>query len=216
MKVLILKYFLFSSTSLVTLLHYGGKNMKPVPHHDHPINELIKKRWSPRSFSSHSLAHEEINQLIESARWAASAFNEQPWRFIYAEKEETEKFEKLVSCLAEGNRAWASKAPLLMVTCVKTFFDHNGKPNRWATHDLGLAMGNMTHQAMSMDIYVHHMAGFSSSRITETFTLPEGFEPVTMVALGRLGDPGELEGDLREREEAVQERKKISELILEG
>jgi len=188
--------------------------MKPKPHFDYPVHELIQKRWSPRAYSTQPVEEDTILTLFEAARWAASGGNEQPWRFIYAAREQAERFGKLAECLMEGNRAWATSAPVLILTLVKTHNSRTNQPNRYAWHDLGLAVGNLTAQASALDLYVHNMAGFSAEKARQLFDLPADIEPVTMIAVGYLGDPEQLPEPLKERELAHRQRKTLDELIL--
>lgn len=189
------------------------KQSHPV---DHPVHEFIQKRWSPRAFSNAPLPEETVLSLFEAARWAASCNNEQPWRFIYATKDDPERHARLFECLADGNRPWAKSAPLIVLTLVKTRFTAGGKPNPWALHDLGLAIGNLTTQASAMDLYVHNMAGFSVDKAKQSFALPEDLQPVTMIAIGRLGNAETLPDSLKQRELAAQVRKPLPEMILNG
>jgi nitroreductase len=188
--------------------------LKPKPQFSHDLHPLLQRRWSPRAFSAQPVEEETLLTLLEAARWAASANNVQPWRFIYAAKEQGERYSKLFDCLTERNQLWAKSAPVLIMTLVKTHFEHNGQPNRWALHDLGLAVGNLTTQASALDLYVHNMAGFSAEKARELFNLPPDVEPVTMIAVGYLGDAEQLPEPHRERELAQQQRKPLSELIL--
>lgn len=188
--------------------------MKPIPHFAHPVHELIQKRWSPRAFSSQPVEHEKVMTLLEAARWAASSGNEQPWRFIWAAREHAERYDRLFECLNEGNRKWAGTAPVLIMTLVKTLLTRNNKPNRWALHDLGLAIGNLTTQASALDLYVHSMGGFSVEKARQLFDLPSEVDPVTVIAVGYLGPPDQLPADLKEREMAERKRKALDELIL--
>jgi nitroreductase len=187
--------------------------MKPRPKFDYPIDELLQQRWSPRAFADKLLTDEQVMTLFEAARWAASCNNEQPWRFIWSAKDGSEKYNKLFECLAPGNQEWAKTAPLLMMTLADTLFA-NGKPNKWAKHDVGLAMGNLTTQASTMGLYVHSMAGFSASKARELFTIPETVEPLTMAVVGYLGDPSVLSEFNQGREAQIQERKSFTEIFL--
>jgi nitroreductase len=189
--------------------------MKPQPRIEHPVHDLIRKRWSPRAFSDQPIARESVLALFEAARWAASANNEQPWRFIYAAKGEDERYSKLFDCLGEYNQVWAASAPVLILTLVKTHFSGSDRPNKWALHDLGLALGNLTIQAAALDLYGHNMGGFSAEKAKQHFNLPDGIEPVTMIAVGYLGDPEQLPEPLKERELAQQQRKSIEELLFD-
>ena len=179
----------------------------------YPIHELLSRRWSPRAFAERSVEPEKIQSLLEAARWASSCFNEQPWVFLMATVDESAEHSQLVNCLAEGNRVWAKGAPLLMMTLAKLKFDHNGKPNRHALHDVGLAVGNLVVQATDMDLVVHQMAGILPEAIRESFSVPSGFEPVTGLAIGYPGDPQALPSDIRERERAPRSRKRLEEFV---
>lgn len=185
--------------------------MKQIHHAIHP---LIKKRWSPRAFLPDVPDRAELFQLFEAARWAASSFNEQPWYFILA-RQDDEAFDRMVECLSEGNKKWAPKAPVLMLTVAKTFFERNGKDNRHAYHDLGLAMGNMSIQASSMDLYIHQMAGFDTEKARELFEIPKGYDPVAMVAIGYLGDPSTLPEDLQAKE-GRKDRRVLENTVFHG
>src|SRR5213078_4673493 len=137
---------------------------KPAPT-DYPIEEILQRRWSPRAFSDRMVESEKLQSLFEAARWAPSTFNEQPWAFIVATKQNLEEHARLLSCLAEKNQQWARLAPVLMVSVAKLNFDKNGKPNRHAFHDVGLAVGTMIVQATSLDLFVHQMAGFAPEKV---------------------------------------------------
>jgi nitroreductase len=180
---------------------------------DHSIDDLLARRWSPRAFSERAVDAETVCSLLEAARWAPSCFNEQPWSFIVATKENPEVFSKLLGCLREANQIWARQAPVLMVAVAKAAFDHNGKPNRHSGHDVGLAVENLMLQAVSMGLFAHAMAGFDAGRVREAYGVPEGHDPLVAIALGYPGDPGMLPDDLKERETAPRERKPLVRFV---
>jgi nitroreductase len=182
---------------------------------DYPILDLIAKRWSPRAFADRPVESEKLRSLFEAARWAASSFNGQPWRFFVSTRDDAEGFEKLASCLNPGN-AWAKKAPVLALSVASLNFEHNNAPNRSAVHDVGLAVGNLSLQAISMGIYLHQMAGFSVDAARQLLGIPDGYVPVAMIAIGYLGDPGTLPDDLQAREMAVRQRKPLAEFVFSG
>ncbi len=180
-----------------------------------PIHDLISERWSPRMFSSDAIGREEMRTMLEAARWAASSYNEQPWRFIYAFKG-SRGYEKIYNCLVEFNQKWTRNAPVLMLTVVKENFE-SGKKNAHAMHDLGLAMGNFTLQAQSLGIALHHMAGFDGDKARDVFDIPEGFRPATVVAIGYYGgDASELPDDIEKSEYERRERLPIDDIASEG
>jgi nitroreductase len=157
---------------------------------DHPVHSLIERRWSPYAFADKPVDPSDIASLLEAARWAPSSFNEQPWRFIIATRDKPEDFKRLLDCLAPANQEWAGKVPVLMLSVASLSFAKNGKPNRHALHDVGLASATLALQATDMGLAVHFMAGFDSDKARDTFAIPEEFEPVAAIAVGhRLVEP---------------------------
>lgn len=183
---------------------------------DYPIEEILRRRWSPRAFSDRVVESEKLQSLFEAARWAPSSFNEQPWSFIIATKQKPEEHARLLSCLVEGNQRWAHLAPVLMVSVAELNFEKTGKANRHAFHDVGLAMGNMLVQATASGLFVHQMAGFSPERVTEIYSVPEGFEPVAAAAIGYPAEVEVLPEPLRERELGGRSRKPVSSFVFQG
>ncbi|MGZ8843937.1 MAG: nitroreductase family protein [Pyrinomonadaceae bacterium] len=183
---------------------------------DYPIEDLLKRRWSPRAFSNRTVEPDKLRSLFEAARWAPSSFNEQPWSFILAAKEHEEEYSRLLSCLVEKNQQWAQLAPVLAVSVAKLNFDHGGKPNRHAFHDVGLAMGNLLVEATALGLVVHQMAGFSTDKVREAYGVPEGFEPVAAMAIGYPGPTEVLPEQFREQELGPRKRKPISDFVFQG
>ena len=134
---------------------------------DYPIHDHLAQRWSPRAFSDKPVDAELLGSLFEAARWAASCFNEQPWRFIVALREQQQEYEVLKSCLTEGNQDWAMSAPVLGLGLAKRTFTRNGKVNNFARHDLGLATAGLMTQATAHGLYVHAMGGIHPERAAE-------------------------------------------------
>lgn len=174
----------------------------------YPIHDLLAERWSPRSFADRSLDDEQIGSMLEAARWAPSCFNEQPWSFLVAKREDREGFERLASCLMDGN-AWAKEAPVLLLATARLAFERNDKPNRHALHDVGLAAQSLVIQAQALGLSTHQMAGFDGERARQLLGIPEGIDPVSMIAVGYRAEPGSLPDALREREIAPRVRKEI-------
>jgi len=186
---------------------------------DHPILDLIAQRFSPRAFAEWRVEQHKLLSVLEAARWAPSSNNQQPWRFVVTERGSA-PFEALAACLRPGNLTWAPRAPLLILMVAHTRFEAKGdKPareNLYAWHDLGLASGNLLLQATALGLHAHLMAGFDREQARHTFAIPEGFEPVTVLALGYLGDPEALPDDLRSAETTPRSRKPLSDLLLPG
>ena len=187
--------------------------MEKTADNNHPIHEILKRRWSPRAFSDRPVEMDKILSILEAARWAPSSYNEQPWSFIVARKEDEEGYNKLLNCLLEGNRKWAKAAPVLILSVAKLNFDQSGEPNRHAFHDVGLAVANLVTQAVHLDLHVHQMAGIDLEKTIKTFNIPNTHEPVAAIALGYYGELDQLDEDLTERELSDRNRKPLSEFV---
>lgn len=176
---------------------------------EHALHEIIAERWSPRAFAPTPVSEAQLKQLLEAARWAPSCFNAQPWQYIVGLGPDSSTHEAIVACLVEANRVWAAKAPLLMISVAQLTFSHNGKPNRFAAHDVGLASATLALQATAMGLVVHQMGGFDAAAASQRFGLGEAHEAMAAIAIGYPGDPAELPEALRERELQPRTRKPL-------
>jgi nitroreductase len=180
---------------------------------EYPTHELLCSRWSPRAFTKQIPSKDQLLSLFEAARWAPSCYNDQPWFFIIATKENIKEFEVMLSCLVEQNQVWAQHVPVLVIGIARTVFALNGKINHYAFHDLGMAIQNMALQATAMGLAVHPMAGFSKSCIRKTYNIPEEYDPMTAIAIGYPGTPDELPELLKQEELEPRERKRVREFV---
>ncbi len=183
---------------------------------DYPISELIAERWSPYAFDNRLVPDADLRSLFEAARWAPSSYNEQPWSYIVATRDNSEQFQRLLSCLVDANQVWAQAAPVLALGVVSLKFARNAKDNRAAVHDLGLASGNLVLEATARGLFVHQMIGILPDRAREIYGIPEGYEAWTGIAIGYRGDPTSLPDPLRERERAPRQRKPLQEFVFNG
>lgn len=182
----------------------------------HPVHDLIRRRWSPRAFDPRPLAPEHLASLLEAARWAPSSMNEQPWRFVVATRDDAEGFERLLGCLVPGNQVWARDAGALLLSVASLSFARGGKANRHAYHDVGLASGQLALQAVALGLALHFMAGYDAEAARERLAIPAGFDPVAAIAVGYPGDPARLSDELRSRELAPRSRRGIDEIVFGG
>ena len=180
------------------------------------VHSLIERRWSPYCFSSRPVPDEDLLTILEAARWAPSSYNEQPWRYIVARNPDRAEFEKLLSCLVEGNQAWAKYAPVLMIGIAVMTFERNGKPNKAAHHDLGLAAGNICLEATARGLFVHQMIGIEPERVRELYGVPPHAEPLTGLAIGYLDDGSDMPETLRERDRTPRTRRPVSSFVFQG
>jgi nitroreductase len=188
---------------------------KPAPA-NHPIQDLLCHRWSPRAFSEKAVPVEILRSLFEAARWAPSSNNEQPWAFLVATKDDPEFHARLLSTLVEFNQAWAKHAPVLVIAVSELEFARNGHPNRNAFYDTGAAVADLTAEATARGLFVHQMAGFDPHKAIELFHIPKGWEPIAAFVIGYPGDPQSLPDTLRERELAARSRKPLADFVMSG
>jgi nitroreductase len=175
------------------------------------IIDEIRNRWSPLSFSDRPVEEDKLRELFKAASMAPSSMNEQPWIFIIATKNGMDKFDDFASFLEESNQIWARGAWALIVVLARMRHTYKNRPNRFAFYDTGQAVGNLLAQATHLDIYAHQMGGFSTDKVKEYFSLPGEIEPVTVIAIGYLGDGISLSEDLKKRHNTRKPRKDISE-----
>ncbi len=183
---------------------------------DYPVHELLAARWSPYAFQDRPVPEADLLSMFEAARWAASSFNEQPWTYMVATKENPHQFQKLLSCLIDFNQVWAKAAPVLALGIVSLRFTRNGQINRAAVHDLGLAAGNLLVEATARGILVHQMLGILPEKARQIFAIPDGYEAWTGLAIGYRGDPTQLPDVLQERERRPSERKPLKQFVFSG
>lgn len=182
---------------------------------DKPLLEAIAKRWSPRAFAEREPTDAELELVFEAARWAASCFNEQPWRYLVVRRTEPE-FADALAGLTERNQAWARQAPVLGFSLAQPSFTQTGKPNLHAWHDVGAASAQLSIQAATIGLMVHQMAGIVRDVVRERFSVPDSLEIVTGFAMGWPGDPQQLAEPHRERELAPRVRRELSQTLIRG
>ncbi|MGE4290509.1 MAG: nitroreductase family protein [Salinivirgaceae bacterium] len=172
------------------------------------IHPLLEKRYSPRAFSERPVSREQLHQLFEAARWSPSARNEQPWRFVFAVKENKEAYLQMLHVLNDWNQKWAQSAPVLIAAVAKKNYNYKETTNEHAWYDLGQSVAHLTFQATALGLYVHQMGGFSKEKASQWLGIPEGYEPVTMIAVGYKGDLERIPENYRADETKIRERLK--------
>jgi len=178
------------------------------------LDNMFIERWSPRAFLSDPIADDDIKTIFEAARWSMSCFNEQPWRFVYAQQ--VDDLKKFGTVLSEGNQRWATKAPLLVFAFSKKTFTHNDKPNRYADFDTGAAWMALTLQANKLGYFTHGMGGYDKEKaFSVTGMDPDQYNVICAIAIGKIGGASLLPEDLEARE-VPSSRKELDEIILEG
>ncbi|MBB4196576.1 hypothetical protein CCR94_00740 [Rhodoblastus sphagnicola] len=179
-----------TDASLVQLVSSAGDRAAETP-----VSALFLRRWSARAMTGESIPEKVLFALFEAARYAPSAFNAQPWRFVYARKGEP-AFAALVAALSEGNRPWAAEASALIVAASKAEFTPPGqdKPVNLgsASFDAGAAWASLAFQASLLGWTAHAMGGFDRAKARAAVKAPESLRLEAIIAVGRRGDASKL------------------------
>lgn len=178
------------------------------------VNPLLLHRWSPRAMSGEEISDIELMRLFEAARWAPSSYNGQPWRFIYA-KRNSEHWDNLYNLMVDFNKSWAKNAAVLVVIVSRKNFEQNEQPSVTHQFDAGAAWENLALQGETQGLVTHGMQGFDYERARRELLIPDGFNVLAMVAIGKPAAKESLPPELQQREQP-SDRKPLTEIIMEG
>ncbi len=190
---------------------------KPAPT-THEIAQIISNRWSARAIDpDRAVEPSTLMSLFEAARWAPSCFGDEPWRYVYWDRnQDPDGWEQAASILAEKNQRWARKAPVLILACAAKQFSRNGKANRWGQYDTGAATENLHLQGVELGLVVHQMGGFNGYLAQQKFSVPDQFIPMAMIAVGYPGTLDDLDEGFRQGETTERRRRPLDELVFAG
>lgn len=188
--------------------------MKRIAETQVPVHKFIAERWSPRLYQPRPVHREKLLGLLEAARWAASSRNLQPWHFLVATSEQPEEHARMVSILSERNQTWAGKAPVLILVVAGIAGNEHVTANMW--YDVGLAVGNLTMQAMHSGLMLRQMGGFDRNLARELYQIPADYESVVTLAIGYKAVLDGIPAEVRDRELASRLRKPLSEFVFSG
>ncbi|MEA2038144.1 MAG: nitroreductase family protein [Nanoarchaeota archaeon] len=181
---------------------------------EYTVNPIFPERWSPRAMSGEELSKEELMSLFEAARWAPSAYNNQPWRFLYAKKG-TPNWDLFFNLLVEQNQAWVKNASVIVVVISRKIFEYNGKLSITHSFDAGSAWQSLALQGSINGLVVHGMSGFDYEKARKDLNVPEDYNVEAMIAVGKPGNKEDLPEEIQKME-VQSDRKKVSEIVFEG
>ncbi|MBV8688330.1 MAG: nitroreductase family protein [Alphaproteobacteria bacterium] len=185
---------------------------------DHAVDPLFLERWSPRAFDGAEIPDADLMALFEAARWAPSAFNSQPWRFLYAKRGDAD-WERFLSLLIPWNQGWAHGASALVYilsdSMPMTGRDGQAQGSHSHSFDAGAAWACLALQATRMGYQAHGMSGIQLDKAREELRVPERYRIEAAAAIGRVGDPATLDEKLRARE-VPSGRRPVEEFAFRG
>lgn len=178
------------------------------------VSQIFLDRWSPRAFDGGAMPHADLMTIIDAAHWAPSAFNHQPWRFLYALRGDAH-WEGFLDLLLPFNRQWAAKASALVFFVSDRLMGAPDKPSHSHSFDTGAAWAMFAMQATLMGYHSHGMSGIAMGEAVAALGVGDGFRLEAAAVVGRIGDPETLPEKLRARE-APSERKPLSDIAFAG
>lgn len=180
------------------------------------IHPLIRARRSSYAFDTRPLSRAQIRMLFEAARWAPSSFNEQPWRFLIATRDDPAAYARLAAVMSDWNLAFAQRAPLIGLTAARLMFAKTGKPNPHAFHDVGLAAQNLSLQAVAMGLQAFFVAGFDVLAAKNLIDPSDDWQPVAMFVVGYPGRVEDLPEAFAAKEARERTRHPLDAIVFEG
>ena len=146
------------------------------------ITPLLRGRWSPQAFDpAHAVSPDDVEALLEAARWAPSGRNSQPWTFITGHRGDPTHARLLPFVV--GRSDWAVDAGVLMVSiCESTDLP-------FGVYDVGGAVAHLTIEAEARGLHVRQFATFDRAGLAAEFGIEEPRRALTMLALG-VAAPG--------------------------
>lgn len=186
---------------------------------DHPIDPQFVARWSPRAFKDETIPEATLLSFFEAARWAPSAYNAQPWRFVFARRG-TPHWDQFVGFLNEFNQTWARNAAAIVLVISKSTLTPPGSdkevPAPTHSFDAGAAWGYLALQASLSGWATHGLAGIEHDKIRNELDLSPKYKIEAAIAIGRPGgDVNALPEGLRARE-VPSPREPIAKIASEG
>lgn len=183
---------------------------------DTGLDPIFLARWSPRAFDGSAIPEADLRTIFDAARWAPSAFNYQPWRFLYAVKDDAH-WEDFLSILIPFNQSWASNASALIFILSDTQMVSAEGASDLHSHsfDAGAAWAQLGLQALKLGYHTHGMTGIDFDKARDVLGVPERFRVEAAVAIGRIADPSGLPEGLRDRE-VPSGRKPLEEIAFAG
>ncbi|CAB4543082.1 MAG: oxidoreductase [Actinobacteria bacterium] len=179
------------------------------------LHPILAERWSSRAYDpAATIGAEDLTAILEAGRWAPSASNGQPWRFMLAHRGD-KAFTTMVSTMVGFNQIWAPNSIVLIAVLARMTND-DGSPRATALYDVGLAAAMMTVEGHHRGYNFHQMSGFDHAAFSAAFGLTSDLAPVAILAVGKQVGAEAIENEaVRERELAGRERLPLTELVIQ-
>jgi nitroreductase len=180
---------------------------------DHPIHPLIAGRWSGRAIDpTRPVPRAVLLPLLEAARWAPSAWNNQPWRFMVLTGEDPDALETARGALLPA-AAWARQAPVLILALSHKRYLRRLLPNPFHQYELGQSVAQMALQASVLGLVFHQLVSFRPRLLRRAFGIPRALRLLTLIAVGYPGALEALSPELQHAEQLPRRRAPLEALV---
>ncbi|HEX7871948.1 MAG TPA: nitroreductase family protein [Sphingobium sp.] len=182
---------------------------------DTALDPLFLHRWSPRAYDGTAIPEADLRTILDAGRWAPSAYNYQPWRFLYATRDDAANWQRFLDILIPFNQSWAKDSAVLIYIISETTMGSPEKPSHSHSFDAGAAWSGIAHQAHLLGYHAHGMVGFDLEKARTELGVPDGFRIEAAVVIGTKGDPAILPEALQARE-VPSDRKPLDDVAYPG
>ncbi len=161
--------------------------------------DVVRKRRSIHHFTKEEISDEDLQYILEAARWAPSAGNNQPWRFIivrdpeniYKIWESTTGIEFQISSKTSvpvTPQNFIKKAPVIIVACTDpTAYkgrQANINANLYCIQDSAIATMNLLLAACDRGLGACWVGMFKEEKLREALNIPLPIKPVAIIPVG--------------------------------
>jgi len=148
------------------------------------VFKAIKNRRSIRKFDPNKkVTNQQIEKLLEAARWAPSAGNLQS-RFFIVVHDQTLKA-KLMQ--ASGGQKMVDQAPVVIVSCTDlkrvTYYGSRGR-SLYTIQDATIATQNIWLAATAMGLGAVWVGAFNEKKVAKLLDLPSTIRPIAILPIG--------------------------------
>ncbi|MFT4128339.1 MAG: nitroreductase family protein [Gordonia sp. (in: high G+C Gram-positive bacteria)] len=180
------------------------------------MHELITQRWSARGYDAQAtVSRTDIGSILDAGRWAPTWGRIQPVRFLVGFRGDP-TFDTLTATLNRGNTTWAPAAAAFILLSTTNDPD-DANAHEYGAVDLGIALAQMSIQAVALGLNAHPMAGFDRAAARRLFEIPDDKRPMVILAIARLAaDPATLPPEIRARDQQPRQRLPLPEIAFAG
>ncbi len=146
------------------------------------VQQAINERRAYRSLEPVEITEDLIKDLAGSIQLTPSCFNNQPWRFVFVY--DTDVLKDMHTVLSPGNE-WAYSASMILAVFSKKEDDCIIRDREYHQFDCGMAVGFLLLRATELGLVAHPIAGFSPKKTKEVLGIPEEYQVITLIIVGK-------------------------------